>query len=481
MKTRNRILALLMVLCLGVSLTACSSGKEENAPASENNPQTEEAPEASKEEEGTETGTEAALPKDVTLTFWTDQSINPDTWQAEFARFAKEYEEYNYSLEIEAFAGSDRATKVAAAIESNSLPDLCLFAWFTSSDWCHEGHLLDISDVVDPVGSQLYSSVYEETRLGGKSYMLPLWSNYWSLLYNADMLKAAGLEKYVNEDPNDISIWTMAEYEEILEGVSKNMSGEQYCLPVFAADNQADTTNILWLSSQGGQLWGEDGLSHAGNDEKVVAALDMLKKWADAGYTNSNIISKSNNAVASEFSNGLCCFTNGYYSNYTDFKNQMEAGDIDTIDLRLAAFPFVNADGSDDYRFANYVYGLSMFDTGNADQIAVAKLFMTWLSQDKEALTNLCMAVSSYKEIAEDADVIAANPMFESYNKYVDADHIMNFHGSVAGYVSTRSMLFPELQAFFGGQKDAKQAMTDYMNQANGSIQEYIDNSVILN
>lgn len=311
--------------------------------------------------------------------------------------------------------------------------------------------------------------------------MLPLWSNYWSLIYNADMLKEAGLEKYVNEDPYDISIWTMSEFEEILAGVSGNMSGDQYCLPVFTADNQADTTNILWLSSQGGTLWSEDGLSNAGNDEKVIASLDKLKEWADKGYTNSNIISKSNNEVPSQFSNGLCCFTNGYYSNYTDYKNQMEAGDINTFDIRLAAFPTVNADGSDDYRFANYVYGLSMFDTGNADQIAVAKLFMKWLSEDKEALTNLCMAVSSYVEIAEDADVIAANPMFTSYNTVVDADHIMNFHGNVAGYVSTRSMLFPELQAFFGGQKDSKQAMTDYMNAANESIQEYIDNSVILN
>lgn len=203
MKTRNRILALLMVSCLGISLVACGSSGEESAEVPESSSSEGESAEAPTEEAP---AADAELPSDVTLTFWTDQSIDPDLWQAEFARFAKEYEEYNYSLNIEAFAGSDRATKVAAAIESNSLPDLCLFAWFTSSDWCHQGFLMDISDVVDPVKDQMYSSVYEETRLGGSSYMLPLWSNYWSLIYNADMLKDAGLEKYVAEDPNDISI-----------------------------------------------------------------------------------------------------------------------------------------------------------------------------------------------------------------------------------------------------------------------------------
>lgn len=477
MKTWNRIFALLLALCLTFALAACASD-EGNAgtdtPAQSDN--AGGAPAASNDDSG-DAGD--GLPSNVTVNFWTDQSIDPAVWEAEFARFAadEKYKDHNYAISIEAFAGADRATKVAAAIESNSLPDLALFAWFTATDWCHQGYVLDISDVVEPVKDQMYPSVYEETKLGGRSFAFPLYSNYWTMIYNADMLKAAGLEKYVGENPNEMSVWTMDEFEEILAGVSASMSGDQYCLPLFAADNQADTTNVLFLSSQGGSLWSADGHSQAGDDEKVVAALDKMAAWHDAGYTNSNIVSQSNNTIPAEFCNGQTCFSYGYYSNYVDYKNQMEAGDIDAFDIRLAAFPY----GGSDYRVGNYVYALNMFDTGKQDQITVTREFLKWLSQDQQALTNLSLAVSSYPEIAEDPDIIAANPMFESYSKLVDAEHILNFHGNVSGYVSTRSMLFPELQAFFGGEKDAKQAMTDYMNQANGSIQEYIDNSVILN
>ena len=180
MKTRNRILALLLALCMGVSLTACGSSGGE-APAADSTADSAQDAESPEAPATSEESASADLPSDVTLTFWTDQSIDPDAWQAEFARFAEEYKDYNYTLEIEAFAGSDRATKVAAAVESNSLPDLCLFAWFTSSDWCHEGHLLDISDVVEPVGSKLYHAVYEETTQGGRNYRLLFRSNYVSL------------------------------------------------------------------------------------------------------------------------------------------------------------------------------------------------------------------------------------------------------------------------------------------------------------
>lgn len=429
----------------------------------------------------TETGgaSDANLPQDVTLTLWTDQSINTDAWQTQFARFADEYKNYNYSLDIEAFAGSDRATKMAAAISSNSLPDMGLYAWFTDTDWCHEGHVLDVSEITGSVKDKMYDSVYEETRLNGKSYMVPLWSNYWTIIYNADLLKAAGAGEYVGDDPNEISIWTIDEFNDILEKVSKSMSGNQYCLPVCTADNQADTTNLMWLTMYGGKLW-KDGYSNAGNDEQVIKGLEAVGNWSEKGYTNSDIVSKSNNDVPSDFTNQLTAFSYGYYSNYTDYKSQMEDGSIDTFDIRIAAFP-KNIDGEDTYQVANYVYGISAFDTGDSDRETVTKLFLNWLVNDIDAMKETCMAVSSLESIAMDSTVIADNPIFESYNKYIDADHINLFHGNVAGYVSTRPMLFPQLQAYFGGQASAKDALTEYMNEANASIQEYMDNSVILN
>jgi|GEM_PF-1715862 len=480
MKKQGRnVLAIILAAVMTTGLAACGGGNTNSTTAAST--ESKAAAAETSAQSGTTAAASAAsnLPSNVKITLWTDQSISTDAWQAEFSRFAEQYKSQNYSLDIQAFAGSDRSTKMAAAISSNSLPDMGLYAWFTDTDWCHQGYVLDVSDITGKVKDQMYPSVYQETQLNGKSYMVPLWSNYWGMMYNADMLKSAGLEKYVPSDPNEVTVWTMDQFNEILKTVSASMSGNQYCLPLFAADNQADTTNLLFLTMNGGQLW-KDGLSDAGTDSKVVSALDTMGGWVKSGYTNKDVVSKSNNDVPSDFTNKLACFSYGYYSNYKDYLKQMNSGSIGKFDIRIAAFPKTD-NGKDTYQMANYVYGISAFDTKDTDRETVTKLFLNWLVNDKKAMTDLSMAISSIQSIATDKDVIAANPVFESYAKKIDQDHLNQFHGNVAGYVSTRAMLFPQLQAYFGGSATAQAALTTYMDQANKSIQNYIKNSVILN
>ena len=60
-------------------------------------------------------------------------------------------------------------------------------------------------------------------------------------------------------------------------------------------------------------------------------------------------------------------------------------------------------------------------------------------------------------------------------------DYIWDFTGGVAGYVATRSVLFPELQAAFSGEKTAADALAAYSAAANEIIDEYMENSLVLN
>ena len=71
MKTRNRILALLLALCMGVSLTACGSSGGE-APAADSTADSAQDAESPEAPATSEESASADLPSDVTLTFWTD-------------------------------------------------------------------------------------------------------------------------------------------------------------------------------------------------------------------------------------------------------------------------------------------------------------------------------------------------------------------------------------------------------------------------
>ena len=73
----------------------------------------------------------------------------------------------------------------------------------------------------------------------------------------------------------------------------------------------------------------------------------------------------------------------------------------------------------------------------------------------------------------------ASKPIYAGLAKV--EPYIWDFTGGVAGYVSTRSLLFPELQAAFSGEKTAAEALANYSKGANEVIQEYMDNSLVLN
>ena len=155
----------------------------------------------------------------------------------------------------------------------------------------------------------------------------------------------------------------------------------------------------------------------------------------------------------------------------------MEKGEIAKFDMRIAAIP-VKKDGKDTVTMANYVYGASVMNNGKEDQMIVGREFIKWLLNNEEHLTAFNVnAIPCYASITE--ATAAAKPIYAGLAKV--EPYIWDFTGGVAGYVSTRALLFPELQAAFSGEKTAAEALANYSKGANEVIQEYMDNSLVLN
>lgn len=465
----KKLLALLLALSMVFTMAACGT----STPA-----ETSESTEAQASQAATTAATEVELPKNVAIELWTDMTISADVLNNAIDAFEAEYADYGYTITLNQFAGSQRSALLSAAIETDTLPALFLSAWFTSADYVHQGLIADISDIAEIAKEELYPSVYEATQINGKSYMVGLYQSYYGFLYNADMLKAAGLEEYVSDDPYEISQWTVEDMETvILPTLAEYMKGtEKYPMPFFAADNQADTFMMSWLTMLGGEMWA-DGYSVAGEDANTVAALEKMISWAEAGYTNSNVITKSGAEVGGEFKNQVSAICSGQFVTYMNYVAAMEKGEMDQFDLRMGAIP-VQKDGVDSVTLANYIYGACVMNNGDEDQMVVAKEFIKWLLQDEENLTAFnASALPCYKSILE--KLSNETPIYASLAAI--EPQLWDFTGGVAGYVSTRALLFPQLQAAFSGDKTAAEALADYQQGANEVIQEYMDNSLVLN
>ena len=472
----KKLVSLLLVLCMVLAMTACGAGAPAETPT--------EAPkqEAPKEEAPkVEAPTEAPapqLPKNVSIELWTDMGISEDVLKNAIAAFEKEYADYGYTVTLNKFAGSQRAALISGAIETNTLPALLMSAWFTTSDYVHQGLVADITDIAESVKGDMYASTYDATVIDGKSYMVGLYQSYFGFIYNADMMKEAGLDAFVPEDPYEVTCWTVDQMEnDILPALAEYVKGtEKYPIGFFAADNQADTFMMNWLTMLGGNLW-KDGKSVAGEDANTIAALEKMIAWTNAGLTNSNVITKSGAEVGGEFKNQVSVLSSGQFTNYIANLKAMNNAEIVKFDMRIAAIP-VKKDGKDTVTMANYVYGASVMNNGKEDQMIVAREFIKWLLGNEEHLTAFnTNAIPCYASITE--ATAAANPIYAGLAKV--EPYIWDFTGGVAGYVSTRALLFPELQAAFSGEKTAAEALANYSKGANEVIQEYMDNSLVLN
>jgi multiple sugar transport system substrate-binding protein len=479
MKKIKILWALLLTMCMVFSLVACGNNQNEKTDVgTETEMETET-------ETNTNAGTDTAegadsafnLPAGPTeIELWTDMTIDEKILTDAIAKFEAAYADKGYTVVLNKFAGSERATLISAAVESNTLPSLLLSAWFTTADYVHQGLIADITDITVPVQDQMYKSSYDATLINEKSYMIGLYQSYFGLLYNADIFREAGLEQYVTSGEIEIATWTLDELEMILATLAQHFKGtEKYPMPLFAASAQADTYMLNWLNMYGGHMW-ENGYSSSGSDENVIAALDRMIYWNQQGWTNSNVITKDGTEVSPDFANQMSAICSGQYTNYTANKDSMESGKVTPFDMRIAAVP-QKINGTDTYTMANYIYGASVMNNGNEDETAVAKEFIRWLLQDQESLTAInTNAIPCFTAITEAASV--ENPLYTEYTKF--EPNIWDFTGGVAGYVATRSTLFPELQAAFSGEKTSAEALASYSENANEIIQEYMDNSLVL-
>jgi len=479
----KKTISILLAAAMSVSLCGCAGGgaAKTTEPAATQAQTTAKSEESKQESEAaTEQAAEDNLPDGpVEIQLWTDFTIDEAILQEAVDGFNKEYADKNYTVVLDKFAGSERSAKMAAAIEAKQLPALFFSAWFTTTDFIHQGYVKDITDLAETVKDDIYDSAYTATQINGKSYMIGLYQSYFGMMYNADMFREAGLEKYIPEDENTLACWTLDEFDEILGALKEYFAGtEGYPMALFAASNQADTFMLDWLCMYGGKIW-TDGKSTAGSDENVVKALDKMISWMEEGKVNSNVATKDGTEASPDFKNHLSAVCSAQISSYNSALRAMDKGEFEAFDMRMATVP-AKVDGKDTSVMANYIYGASILDNGDEDQIAVARLFLTWLLNNKASLEAInTNAFPCFVSIAEDPEVVESHPLYPAYAEA--SQYLWDFTGNVPGYVGTRAMLFPQLQAAFSGSKTAAEALEAYSADANKIIDEYTENSLVLN
>ncbi|WP_337101895.1 ABC transporter substrate-binding protein [Paenibacillus sp. YIM B09110] len=389
-------------------------------------------------------------------------------------KFTKQYDKYDATVKVEVIAGDQRDQLLNVNLNGGTAPNVFFESSFAMGDYVHRGALVPLTDIVDDAAkSDISQGYWDSVTYGDDIYFYPFQNNPGTLVYNADMFKAAGLESLIGGE-NEIKTWTLAEYEQILEALKTKLPKDQYSnaypMALFAMNNQGDTWNLSYLRMFGSSFFDQDS-NIILNDDKGYKAAAWLKKIYEAGYTNPGAESVSSNDANAMFQNQQLAisFTNPILFN--GIKTNMASGTSPKFDVRLANIP---SEGGDPLTFT-YVVGASVFQSDDAKKTEVAKDFVKFFSSDAELVKSSKNGIPVRSSVVE--ELSSENPFFAAYD--ANSKYVFSFSGNVPGYSQLREALYPELQALLMGAKTPEQAINDYVANGNKVIQTNKENSVI--
>lgn len=459
----KKALSILLVVCMIFTLYACGGKASEATPtqAPANGETPREAP--------------------VSLSLWLTPSwkgvFSGDEEGADYDSFFKEaarrYNEMhpNVTINVEVISGDTRDEKLRAAEASNSLPDIVYEGAFTMSSYYHSGSIVAIDDIVgDADKADIGEGIWENCKIEDKTFIFPFAHMPGTLIYNADMFKEAGLDKYIGGQ-YEIITWTPDELQnEILPTLRDNLKGV-YPMSLFAMNNQADTWNLSYLRMFGCPFFDENGYLCA-NDANGVKALQYLMDLYNNGLTVPGAESLTSNDCNAMFQNKQIAISFTNSTLLTNLQTDMKSGAIEEFDARLANIP-----GDPEPNSFTYVSGFMAMNTHDDTRITAAKDFIKYVCTDPELVLASKNTLPVRASVTE--QVASELPYLEAYT--ANQKYIFNFSNNMPGYNELRNVLFPEIQAALTGQKTAQEAMDSYVEKGNIVIDEGRASSVVYN
>ncbi len=376
----------------------------------------------------------------------------------------------NVNIDVQVIPSDQRDSQLSVGLDTDSLPNIFFDSTFALSSWPHQGVALPLDDIVSEDSKvDISDSIWENVTIADEIYFYPFSQNQGTIVYNAEMFEAAGLDEYIGGEEEIVS-WTTEEFTEILTTL-KDTNPSVAPLGFFAVNEQGDTWTQMYMRAFGNDFYGEDGKLVL-NEESGVEALEYIKMLDDEGLLVDGAESLNSNDVNAMFQNQelAVSFTNSVL--YNNMLADMDNDVIDEFDVRLANAPA--AEGVDPSAFT-YIVGSVVFDTLDDAENQVAKDFVKFYSEHEElvnASTNTLPVRTSVSDANSDL------PFLDAYN--ANEKYIVNFSNNTAGYSELRNVFFPEIQAVLIGEKNAQEALDSYVEKGNDIIERGNEQSLII-
>ncbi len=277
----KKLLALLLVLTMVLSLAACGGAEkpaETQAPAAE---APADAPAA-----------EAPAEEVVTLKWvqvGSGMPANYDAWKANLDKYLEE--KIGVHLEMEIVGWGDWDTRRNMIVSTNEPYDIMFTNNGTFYNDVAIGAFADISGIIETAAPELYkfipASYWDACKVGGKLYAVPTYKDSSStqyFVYDKAKVEATGLDFAAAHNMADVTPILEAMYAETKEPVFILNQGGLDAIYGSKYDDISAGLPAIGVSYTGG----EAKVVPVFEQDDVMADLNTLRSWYEAGYINSD-------------------------------------------------------------------------------------------------------------------------------------------------------------------------------------------------
>ena len=317
----KKLLALLLAVCMILSLTSCIT--YENAPADSGKQEQEQAEEQEPAADGEQT----------VLKMWCI-ATESDANRPAYEQAVKEFEDNHPDIKIEweAFENNSYKTKIKAAMsDPDSLPDI-FFTWAGAflGDFVDAGNVYCLDDTYKGFADQLPEVMMQNASYGGKHYGVPLTMNIVTLFANMDLLAEAGWD-HVPETYEDLTACCDALVEKGI--IPFGCAGKEtwcvteYLEPIIEKTIGYEALNEIFA---GRQTW---------NDPLIAESVSTFQDMINKGYFDPSGMGLGNDEVKANFIAGKYAF----YQN-----GSWNCGEVNDAEgnFQVALFPVMNAENA---------------------------------------------------------------------------------------------------------------------------------------
>ncbi|MCM1494149.1 MAG: extracellular solute-binding protein [Muribaculaceae bacterium] len=283
--------------------------------------------------------------------------------------FAAQYERADVSIRVECFSYVDEVAAIAGSFDTEDATDLLYEGYFNMASYLHTGRVVPLDDIIsDELRADIDSASWAMSMINGKTYMMPFLSMQNILIYNKELFRSCGLEKYIS-DAIMIQNWSLEEWTDILDTLAAKLPAQAYPLMMYGKNNQGDTHIMSFIRACGSTIFDAEGHFDLESDA-AVRALEWIQSGVDKGWYPPHPENLEISDCNELFSNGqlaIHIFNNANFTLYDNMEN----------------YGYVNFPGN---VATSFVTGFEVFDNGDALRVQAAKDFVRYIYENDEWL-----------------------------------------------------------------------------------------------